>query len=117
MKCTVFKQNMAQFNYLNELNSLATLDGPLTRGPLQRWVKKSNENVNPTLSNSLKNMSNINLSVCNQSLQKLSLSASQSCNNSSVLSNKTPTRNENKKGKKTPSKNKSPGNYPIYFFI
>lgn len=101
---------MAQFNYLNELNSLATMDGPITRGPLQRWAKKSsNENVNPSLSASFKNQSNINISSCNQSMQKLSISANQSCNNSILSSNKTPTRNENKKGKKTPSKNKSPG--------
>lgn len=103
---------MAQFNYLNELNSLATMDGPITRGPLQRWVKKTaNENINPMMSASFKNVSNTNLSSCNQSMQKLSLSANQSCNNSVLSSSKTPTRNENKKGKKTPSKNKSPGEY------
>ncbi|PZC84082.1 hypothetical protein B5X24_HaOG205804 [Helicoverpa armigera] len=84
------------------------MDGPITRGPLQRWAKKSNsENINP-LSTSFKNHSNVNLSTCNQSMQKLSLSANQSCNNSVLSSNKTPTRNDNKKGKKTPSKNKSP---------
>ncbi|XP_041979792.1 cell division cycle protein 20 homolog [Aricia agestis] len=99
---------MAQFNYLNELNSLAKLDGPITRGPLQRWVKKSGtENINPSLSNSLKNISNINLNSCNQSMQKLSVSGNVSCNNSTNVI--TPTRNENRKGKKTPSKNKSPG--------
>ncbi|XP_063622293.1 cell division cycle protein 20 homolog [Cydia splendana] len=100
---------MAQFNYLNELNSLATtMDGPITRGPPQRWAKKSNnENINPSLSASFKNSSNVNISSCNQSMQKLSLSANQSVN--SVHSGKTPTRSENKKGKKTPSKNKSPG--------
>lgn len=102
---------MAQFNYLNEINSLATMDGPLSRGPLQRWAKKSNiENMNPSLSASLKNHSNINLSACNQSMQKLSVSANQSCNNSVLSANKTPTRND-KKAKKTPSKNKSPGMY------
>ncbi|XP_060801427.1 cell division cycle protein 20 homolog [Amyelois transitella] len=96
---------MAQFNYLNEINSLATMDGPLTRGPLQRWEKKSNiENRNPSLSTSFKNVSNANISSCNQSMQKLSLSA-----NNNVSTHKTPPRNENKKGKKTPSKNKSPG--------
>lgn len=101
---------MAQFNYLNEINSLATMDGPITRGPLQRWVKKSNnENINPSLSSSLKNISNANLSSCNQSLQKLSITANQSCNNSALSNSKTPTRNENKKGKKTPCKTKSPG--------
>ncbi|XP_061714538.1 uncharacterized protein LOC133523048 isoform X1 [Cydia pomonella] len=100
---------MAQFNYLNELNSLATtMDGPITRGPPQRWAKKNNnENINPSLSASFKNSSNINISSCSQSMQKLSISANQSVN--SVHSSKTPTRSENKKGKKTPSKNKSPG--------
>lgn len=39
-------------------------------------------------------------------MQKLSVSANQSCNNSVLSSNKTPTRNDKKK---TPSKNKSPG--------
>lgn len=103
---------MAQFNYLNELNSLATIDGPITRGPLQRWVKKTNnENINPSLSTSIKNISNINVSSCNQSMQKLSLSGNHSCNNSVLSSSKTPTRVDNKKGKKTPSKNKSPGKY------
>lgn len=109
---------MAQFNYLNELNSLATIDGPITRGPLQRWVKKSNnENINPALSASLKNISNINLSSCNQSMQKLSISGNHSGNNSNISNNKTPTRIENKKGKKTPSKNKSPGNFYILYLI
>lgn len=104
---------MAQFNYLNDLKSLATIDGPITRGPLQRWVKKTNnENHNPSLSASFKNISN-NISSCNQSMQKLSISANQSCNNSVLSSNKTPTRNDNKKGKKTPSKNKSPGKISI----
>lgn len=97
---------MTQFNYLNEINSLATIDGPITRGPLQRWAKKSNnENNNPN--NSTKNMSNFNLS-CNQSFQKLSIS-NQSFNTSVLTSNKTPTRIENKKTKKTPNKNRSPG--------
>ncbi|XP_050674618.1 cell division cycle protein 20 homolog [Leptidea sinapis] len=100
---------MAQFNYLNELNSLATIDGPLTRGPLQRWAKKTNnENMNPGLSSSVQNASNINVSSCNQSMQKLSISVNQSCNNSVLSSNKTPTRTD-RKSKKTPSKNKSPG--------
>lgn len=95
---------MAQFNYLNEIKSLATMDGPITRGPLQRWAKKSgNENINP--SSSLQNISN-NISMCSQSMQKLSVSSNQSCNNSVLSSNKTPTRNDKKK---TPSKNKSPG--------
>lgn len=86
------------------------MDGPLSRGPLQRFPKKSNiENINSTLSASLKNQSNVNVSACNLSMQKLSVSANQSCNNSVLSSNKTPIRNENKKGKKTPSKNKSPG--------
>ncbi|CAG4930584.1 unnamed protein product [Colias eurytheme] len=94
---------MAQFNYLNEINSLATIDGPITRGPVQRWAKKSgNENINPALSASFKNNTNVNLSSCNQSMQKLSISANQSCNNSVLSSNKTPTRSENRK-------NKSPG--------
>ncbi|XP_038214149.1 cell division cycle protein 20 homolog [Zerene cesonia] len=101
---------MAQFNYLNEINSLATIDGPITRGPVQRWVKKSgNENINPVLSTSFKNNTNVNISSCNQSMQKLSISANQSCNNSILSSNKTPTRSENRKSKKSPSKNKSPG--------
>ncbi|XP_045499370.1 cell division cycle protein 20 homolog [Colias croceus] len=101
---------MAQFNYLNEINSLATIDGPITRGPVQRWAKKSgNENINPALSASFKNNTNVNLSSCNQSMQKLSISANQSCNNSVLSSNKTPTRSENRKNKKSPSKNKSPG--------
>lgn len=109
---------MAQFNYLNELNSLGKLDGPITRGPLQRWVKKTNnENYNPSMSASFKNISNINISSCNQSMQKLSLSANQSCNNSVISSNnKTPTRNEHKKGKKTPSKTKSPGKFDYFLF-
>ncbi|KOB70000.1 Fizzy [Operophtera brumata] len=107
---TQMVKSMAQFNYLNEIKSLATMDGPLSRGALQRFSKKSNnENINTTLSASFKNISNVNLSACNQSMQKLSVSANQSCNNSVLSSNRTPTRNENKKGKKTPSKNKSPG--------
>lgn len=89
---------MAQFNYRNEIISLATIDGPLTRGPPQRFAKKNTkENINPGLS----------ISSINQSVQKLSVSGNQSYNNS-VLStnNKTPTRNDNK----SKSKSKSPGN-------
>lgn len=107
---------MAQFNYLNELNSLATMDGPITRGPLQRWVKKSS--TENSLSTS-KNMSTANLSGINQSMQKLSVS-NQSCNNSFLSVNKTPTRTDLRKNKKTPSKNKSPGRVlfnVIYFNI
>ncbi|KAJ2951190.1 hypothetical protein O0L34_g5582 [Tuta absoluta] len=103
---------MAQFNYLNEIKSLATMDGPITRGPLQRWAKKSgNENINPNFNASQQNISNnISVSACNQSMQKLSVSANQSCNNSVLSLNKTPTRGDNKRTKsKTPSKNKSPG--------
>lgn len=31
---------MAQFNYLNELNNILTMDGELTKGPAPRWQKK-----------------------------------------------------------------------------
>lgn len=97
---------MAQFSYLNEINSLATMDGPITRGPLQRWVKKANENIKPGLNasyKSQKNISNINIS-CNQSLQKLSISTNQSVN-TTVSTTKTP----NTKVTKSPSRIKSPG--------
>lgn len=108
---------MAQFNYLNEINNVAkTMDGPLSRGPPQRWAKKTvNENINPGLSASFKNHSNVNISACNLSMQKLSVSGNLSCNNSVLSSNKTPTRNDNRKGKKTPSKTKSPGT--SHFFV
>lgn len=89
---------MAQFRYVNELNSLLNIDGPITKGPLPRWQRKGIEN----------NSSNANLSL-NSSKQK----SNSSINNSS---SKTPTKiagsdviRTKKTPAKTPSKNKSPG--------
>lgn len=87
---------MAQFKYVNELNNLLNIDGPITKGPLPRWQRKGIEN--------------------NSSSANLSLNSSKHKSNSSINNSKTPTKSSGadvvrtkKTPAKTPSKNKSPG--------
>lgn len=91
---------MAQFNYLNEINSIITMDGEITRGPVPRWQKKLD------MSSSLLNSS------MNTSKAKLSVSYNNGYNNNNNANNagnKTPNKGITSDGKKTPS-GKSPGN-------
>lgn len=89
---------MSQFTYLNDINSVLTMDGELTRGPAPRWQKKLNASE-----------VSLNASV-NSSKSKLSMSY----NSSSIIAaaiNKTPGKNgqqQNSRGKKTPG-GKTPG--------
>ncbi|KAK9875166.1 hypothetical protein WA026_005958 [Henosepilachna vigintioctopunctata] len=84
---------MSQFKYMNDMNDLFNLDGPLSRGPLLRFQKKSQENVNIS--------SNLSL---NSSKQK-------SMSVSNLSTSKTPTKNGGsdviRLGRKTPSKTPS----------
>ncbi|KAI4460335.1 cell division cycle 20 cdc20 fizzy -related [Holotrichia oblita] len=89
---------MAQFRYVNELNSLMNIDGPITKGPVPRWQRKGIEN--------------------NSSTTNVSLNSSKQKSNSSINNSKTPTKNNScadivirtrKTPAKTPSKSKSPG--------
>lgn len=89
---------MAQFKYLNEMNSLINMDGPLTKGPLARWQKKalesSSNSSNDTI-NSSKHMSSFT-ALANK------ITPSKRATGSDVVrvNKKTPS--------KTPSKSKSP---------
>lgn len=85
---------MAQFRYLNEINSLLNMDGPLTKGPLARWQKKaleSSSSTNDTI-NSSKQLSLTALAN--------KITPSKRTGSDVVRVKKTPS--------KTPSKSKSP---------
>lgn len=96
-------KKMSQFNYLNEINSILTMDGDISRGPAPRWQNKlsaSSTTLNASINTS-----------------KISMSFNSTLNSGSVLApsnNKTPQKNGCSifKGKKTPGKSpsrKSPG--------
>lgn len=89
---------MAQFNYLNEMNSALTMDGELSRCPAPRWQKKSDaSSVSLNLNGSI-NTSKLSISYNNNGLSTLAAS----------MSGKTPQKNGTK-SKKTPGK--SPSKY------
>ncbi|XP_055374438.1 cell division cycle protein 20 homolog [Condylostylus longicornis] len=80
---------MSQFNFINDLNSIVTMEGDLTKGPAPRWKNKVNAS-----------------SISNASINLSTLSISQTQNNANVSSiqivgnSKTP----GKLRTKTPSK-------------
>ncbi|XP_055921612.1 cell division cycle protein 20 homolog [Eupeodes corollae] len=89
---------MAQFNYLNEINSVLSMDGELTRGPAPRWQKKM-ECSSSNLSTSM----NTSRSV---------LTKSYNASFSMAPTMKTPGKSSaaaDGKGKKTPSKTPNKG--------
>lgn len=91
---------MSQFNYINEMNSLLTLDGPLTKGPTPRWQKKCMENsssVNSTL-NSSKQKSITSINASN------SKTPNKCIDNDLVRTKKTPKTPKNKSTTPTPNK-------------
>lgn len=88
---------MAQFKYFNDMNSLLTLDGPLTKGPMSRWQKKGLENS--CSSNASLNMSN-QKSVLGTSVTAAKSPGSNKNVSDIMRARKTPS--------KTPSKSKSP---------
>ncbi|KAB0801749.1 hypothetical protein PPYR_03935 [Photinus pyralis] len=98
---------MSQFRFANEMNSLLTLDGPLTKGPVPRWQKKGAENssiVNCSLNSSKqKSISSLNASTKTPS----------KCGDGDVLRiKKTPakTPKAGRSGSPTPNKaSKTPG--------
>ncbi|XP_022919018.1 cell division cycle protein 20 homolog [Onthophagus taurus] len=88
---------MAQFRYVNEINSLLNVDGPITTGPTPRWQRKGENNL---------------------STSNISLNSSKAKNSSANTSSnvKTPSKRggsdvirTKKTPSKTPSKSKSPG--------
>lgn len=85
---------MAQFNYLNEMNSALTMDSDLTRCPAPRWQRKLDAST-VSLNGSI-NTSKLSISYNNNGLSALAAS----------MSGKTPQKN-GAKGKKTPN-GKSP---------
>lgn len=87
---------MSQFNYMNEINSLLTMDGDIGKGPAPRWQKKMNAS-STTLNGSI-------------NTSKISMSFNSAMSSSALnVTNKTPQKvpSVNFKGKKTPGK--SPG--------
>lgn len=85
---------MAQFKFLNEINGISKVDGPLTKGPLPRWERKR-------LENSLSNNSSLNLTKG----KSLSLSMND-VSEPRLL--KTPSKTPGKKkGSATPTPNKN----------
>lgn len=86
---------MAQFNYLNEINNVLTLEGDLTRGQMPRWQKKLD------ISTSSQNSS------INTSKPKLSISYNGYAAAAAAASNKTPNKASDKNSKSPSSK--SPG--------
>lgn len=119
---------MAQFAFLNSLNSAVKMDEPITRGPVPRYEKRKileNKYYTALFRNhfltsyyehfyvfhSTCDYSNLNSSTLNSSKSKASMSFS-----SSMSSGKTPKKHgDMNSNKKTPSKTpkKSPGNYLI----
>lgn len=91
---------MAQFNYINELNNIITMDGELTKGPAPRWQKKLDLSAAST---------SFNASSMNTSRQKLSASFtnSQQAVPPGMLSGKTPNKKPGGSGSKTPGKGKA----------
>jgi cell division cycle protein 20 (cofactor of APC complex) len=91
------KQKMAQFNYLNDINALNTMDSEMTKGPAPRWQRKLDASTS------------MNTSQLNSSKQKLSMSYNAGTSFSlnmtgSAGTSKTPRKTSNPK--KTPSKGK-----------
>ncbi|XP_053673076.1 cell division cycle protein 20 homolog [Anopheles nili] len=100
---------MAQFRYLNEMNSLIAMDGEITKGPVPRWQKKLDLSATSSSFNTS--------ALANTSArQKLSISLSGNANNtlhlsSNNIASKTPRKNGGKttassakKTSQTPSK-------------
>lgn len=79
---------MSQFNYINEINSVLTMDGDITKGPAPRWQKKLNAST-ATLANASMNAS------------KISISFNSALGASTMTTSKTPQKNNsvNFKGK------------------
>lgn len=100
---------MAQFNYINEINSLFNMDGEINKKGIQppRYLRKKIENQ--SMQNSMLN-STINTST---KLNKLSVSYNNGYAANMSTTNKTPNKNvtDANKSKKTPNGNssKSPG--------
>lgn len=90
---------MSQFSYMNELNSIITMDGEMTKGPAPRWQKKLDMSAAST---------SFNASSMNTSRQKLSMSFtnSQQAVPAGTLSGKTPKKTGNSGNKNSPTKTK-----------
>uniref|UniRef100_A0A8D8ETB4 Cell division cycle protein 20 homolog n=1 Tax=Culex pipiens TaxID=7175 RepID=A0A8D8ETB4_CULPI len=87
---------MSQFNYIQDLQNIITLDGELTKGPAPRWQKK--QDISSAASTSF------NASAMNTSRQKLSMSFTNSQSQAvppGTLSGKTPIKKAGGSGSKT----------------
>ncbi|XP_058125501.1 cell division cycle protein 20 homolog [Anopheles ziemanni] len=98
---------MAQFNYLNEMNSFIAMDGEITKGPVPRWQKKLELSAASTSFN--------NSALANTSArQKLSISftgnnANNTLQTTAGFSMKSPRKNG---GKNAASSAKKPSQTP-----
>ncbi|XP_055637813.1 cell division cycle protein 20 homolog [Toxorhynchites rutilus septentrionalis] len=90
---------MSQFNYINDLNNIITMDGELTKGPAPRWQKKLDMSAASA---------SFNASSMNTSRQKLSISFSngQQSIPAGTLSGKTPKKLGGSGSRNSPTKSK-----------
>ncbi|EDS30587.1 cell division cycle 20 [Culex quinquefasciatus] len=89
-------RTMSQFNYIQDLQNIITLDGELTKGPAPRWQKKLDISTAASTS--------FNASAMNTSRQKLSMSFTNSQAQAvppGTLSGKTPSKKASGSGSKT----------------
>lgn len=52
---------MSNFNYLNEINNILTMDGDLNRGPAPRWQKKAMDASSSSMHNGSLNTSKLSV--------------------------------------------------------
>lgn len=91
---------MNQFKYVDEMNSLMSMEGPIMKGPPPRWQKKGLENSS----------SNMNISLNSSTRQKsFNTTASTSLSKTPTKRLGTDVIRTKKTPSKTPSKSKSPG--------
>lgn len=83
------------------MNSLFTIDGPITRGPAPRWQKQSKENQTQEI-----NESSISINDLSKSLSSVNLSFAKTPSKKINNGKKTP---KAKSGTPTPNKPKTPG--------
>lgn len=99
---------MAQFKFMNELNSMMNMDGEISKGAVPRYQRKLLESSAASMS--------LNASI-NSSKHKLSVSYNGYASAiSSATNNKTPNKNTMDASKKKTPNGKSPGNQFIRYF-
>lgn len=102
---------MSQFNYLNDINNMFSMEGELTKGPQPRWQKRmetSTNSVNASLSTSRHKLSvSYNNSYSAMAAIVGGSKTPQKGAGSSGRTKKTP--NGKTPGRKTPTPNKNAG--------